>query len=109
MSRALVKSTTLVSSMTFISRILGFARDMIAAQIFGIDASVDAFNVAFKIPNFMRNMFAEGSFQQAFVPVLSDYRQTRSSDEVRSFISHMSAALGLVLLIIVMLGVIGSS
>jgi putative peptidoglycan lipid II flippase len=108
MSRQLVKSTTLVSSMTFISRILGFVRDMIAAQIFGVDAAVDAFNVAFKIPNFMRNMFAEGSFQQAFVPVLSDYRQTRSSAEVRNFISHMSAALGLVLFIVVLLGIFGS-
>ncbi len=94
--------------MTFISRILGFARDMIAAQIFGVNAAVDAFNIAFKIPNFMRNMFAEGSFQQAFVPVLSDYRQKSSPEEVRRFISHMSAALGLVLFIVILLGVLGS-
>ncbi len=108
MSKSLAKSTSLVSSMTFISRILGFVRDMIAAQIFGVNAAVDAFNVAFKIPNFMRNMFAEGSFQQAFVPVLSDYRQTRTPDEVRRFISHMSACLGLILLMVIALGVIGA-
>lgn len=81
---------------------------MLVAQMFGVNAAVDAFNVAFKIPNFMRNLFAEGSFSQAFVPVLADYRQTKTHDEVRTFISHMSANLGLVLLIITILGVWGS-
>jgi putative peptidoglycan lipid II flippase len=108
MSKALVKSTTLVSSMTFISRILGFVRDMIVAQIFGVNAAVDAFNIAFKIPNFMRNLFAEGSFSQAFVPVLSNYRQTHEKDEVRIFLSHMAGALGLILLLVTFLGVLGS-
>lgn len=108
MSKALVKSTSLVSAMTFISRILGFARDMIVAQVFGVTAAVDAFNVAFKIPNFMRGLFAEGSFSQAFVPVLSEYRQTKTSDEVRHFISHMSGILGFVLLIVTILGIVGA-
>ncbi len=94
--------------MTFTSRILGFVRDMIAAQIFGATAAVDAFYVAFKIPNFMRNLFAEGSFSQAFVPVLSDYRQTRTKEEVRTFISHMSGSLGLILIIVTILGVLGA-
>lgn len=108
MSKALFKSTSLVSAMTFISRILGFVRDMIAAQIFGATAAVDAFYIAFKIPNFMRNLFAEGSFSQAFVPVLSDYRQNRSKEEVRTFISHMSGSLGLILLVVTILGVLGA-
>ncbi len=94
--------------MTFISRILGFVRDMLVAQIFGVNAAVDAFNVAFKIPNFMRNLFAEGSFSQAFVPVLSDYRQNRSVTEVRTFISHMAASLGLILFLVTILGVVGA-
>jgi putative peptidoglycan lipid II flippase len=94
--------------MTFISRILGFVRDMIAAQIFGATAAVDAFYVAFKIPNFMRNLFAEGSFSQAFVPVLSDYRQKRAANEVRTFVSHMAGSLGLVLFVITIIGVIGA-
>lgn len=94
--------------MTLLSRVLGFVRDVIAAQIFGVTAGVDAFYVAFKIPNFMRNLFAEGSFSQAFVPVLSDYRQKRTHDEVRSFISHMSASLGSVLFLITIIGVIAS-
>lgn len=105
MSSTLFKSVSLVSLMTFVSRILGFARDLIAAQIFGVNASVDAFYIAFKIPNFMRNLFAEGSFSQAFVPVLSDYRQKNSRTEVLLFISHMAGSLSMVLLIITFLGV----
>lgn len=94
--------------MTLISRVLGFARDMIVAQIFGVNAAVDAFNVAFKIPNFMRNMFAEGAFSQAFVPVLAHYRQTSTPAEARSFISHMAGALSAALLLITILGVLGA-
>lgn len=106
MSRSLVKSVSLVSAMTFISRILGFVRDLIAAQLFGVNASVDAFYIAFKIPNFMRNLFAEGSFSQAFVPVLAEYKNKHSVDEVRVFISHLSGVLGLVLLLVTFVGVV---
>jgi putative peptidoglycan lipid II flippase len=109
MSKTLFKSTSIVSLMTFISRILGFVRDLLAAQIFGATAAVDAFYIAFKIPNFMRNLFAEGAFSQAFVPVLSDYRQKRTLAEVRTFISHMAGSLSLVLFIVTILGVVGSS
>lgn len=91
--------------MTFISRILGFVRDLVAAQIFGASAAVDAFYVAFKIPNFMRNLFAEGSFSQAFVPVLSEYRQKRTPAEVRAFISRMAGSLGSTLLVVTFVGV----
>lgn len=106
MSKALFKSVSLVSLMTLISRVLGFARDLIAAQIFGVNASVDAFYIAFKIPNFMRNLFAEGSFSQAFVPVLSDYQQKNSRADVLVFISHMAGSLGLALLVVTFFGVI---
>lgn len=109
MSKMLLKSAGLVSSMTFISRIMGFARDLIAAQFFGVNAGVDAFYVAFKIPNFMRNLFAEGAFSQAFVPVLSDYRQKQDITEVRRFISYIAGALALVLAIITVIGMFGST
>lgn len=92
--------------MTFISRILGFIRDLIAAQIFGINAEVDAFYIAFRIPNFMRNLFAEGAFSQAFVPVLADHRHKKTHAEVKRFISHMAGSLGLALLMITIVGVI---
>ncbi len=108
MSKILFKSVSLVSLMTFISRVLGFGRDLLAAQIFGVSASVDAFYIAFKIPNFMRNLFAEGAFSQAFVPVLSDFRQNKKNDEIRTFIQCMAASLIVILLIVTILGVLGS-
>jgi putative peptidoglycan lipid II flippase len=101
MSRALFKSTSLVSSMTLLSRIMGFIRDIVLASVFGAVAGFDAFLVAFKIPNFMRRLFAEGAFSQAFVPVLSEYRQKRSSAEVQDFVNHIASALAVALLIIV--------
>lgn len=108
MSRALLKSTSTVSLMTFISRILGFVRDMVAAQVYGINAAVDAFNIAFKVPNFMRNLFAEGSFAQAFVPTLSHYRQTQSVEATKLFIDRIAGSLGSALLLITILGVAGT-
>lgn len=71
MSVRLVKSTAVVGAMTLISRVLGLVRDMVLAR-FGVSAGMDAFFVAFKIPNFTRRLFAEGAFSQAFVPVLSE-------------------------------------
>ncbi len=75
MSGGQLKSTAVVGGMTLISRFLGFVRDMLIARIFGVDAATDAFFVAFKIPNFLRRLFAEGAFAHAFVPVLSDYKE----------------------------------
>jgi len=108
MSDQLLKSTTTVSGMTFISRVLGFARDMILAQLFGASAGLDAFLVAFKIPNFMRRLFAEGAFSQAFVPVLSEYVATKSRFEVKGLINKVSGSLFLILLFITILGCVGA-
>lgn len=82
-----------------ISRLFGFARDMITAAVFGASAPMDAFLVANKIPNFMRRLFAEGAFSQAFVPVLSEYRQKRSHEDVLRFTGSIAGCLALVLLI----------
>lgn len=106
MSKSLVKSTTVVVGMTMISRIFGFARDMVTAAVFGAGASFDAFSVAFKIPNFMRRLFAEGSFSQAFVPVLSEYKKKQTQAEIERFVNAMSGTLGLALLVVTILGVI---
>jgi len=70
---SLIKSTAVVSAMTLLSRVMGLLRDMVFTRIFGADAATDAFLVAFKIPNFLRRLFAEGAFSQAFVPVLTEY------------------------------------
>lgn len=106
--QTLLRSTTLVSVMTFISRILGFIRDMVLAQGFGAGVGMDAFFVAFRIPNFMRRLFAEGAFSQAFVPVLADYQQTKGPDDVRLFIARIAGQLGLVLCVITLLGILFS-
>lgn len=106
MSKSLVKSTSVVISMTMISRIFGFIRDMVTAAVFGAGASFDAFSVAFKIPNFMRRLFAEGSFSQAFVPVLSEYQKKKSHEETERFINAMSGTLGITLFFVTIIGVV---
>ncbi len=102
--QGLLRSTSVVSLLTFLSRIMGFLRDMVLAQCFGAVAGMDAFIIAFRIPNFMRRLFAEGAFSQAFVPVLSEYQTNRSMDEVRLFLARIAGNLGLVLLGVVLIG-----
>lgn len=106
--QSLLRSTTLVSVMTLMSRLMGFARDMVCASFFGAGAGMDAFMVAFKIPNFMRRLFAEGAFSQAFVPVLAEYQKTRPIDEVRLFLARVAGSLGAVLSLITLIGVIAA-
>lgn len=105
---SLLRSTSLVSLMTFLSRIMGFARDMVIAQLFGAAAGMDAFYVAFKIPNFMRRLFAEGSFSQAFVPVLSEYQQTRSIEDVRTFLARIAGTLSTILMLVTVVGIVAA-
>lgn len=108
MSRQLFKSTAIVSSMTFISRILGFVRDMLIARIFGVDVATDAFFVAFKIPNFLRRLFAEGAFAHAFVPVLADYKEQGSKAVLKLFIDRTAGTLALILMLITLIGIVAA-
>jgi putative peptidoglycan lipid II flippase len=107
MSRKLLKNTATVGGMTLVSRVLGLVRDMVFAR-FGVDAGMDAFFVAFKIPNFMRRLFAEGAFSQAFVPVLSEYKSQRSLGEVRELVDRVAGTLAGLLLLLTVLAVLGS-
>jgi putative peptidoglycan lipid II flippase len=91
-----------------LSRILGFVRDLVFAQVFGASSFTDAFFVAFKIPNFMRRLFAEGAFATAFVPVLTEYRTQRDFRQLKDFVDHVAGSLGLVLLIVSLVGVVAS-
>jgi len=109
MTGGLVKSTLSTGSMTLISRISGLIRDVVLATSFGATVAADAFYVAFRIPNFFRRIFGEGAFSQAFVPVLSEYRNRSDEASIRLFISHMSASLGLILLSVVFVGMVASS
>ncbi|WP_459874548.1 murein biosynthesis integral membrane protein MurJ [Halomonas shantousis] len=92
--------------MTLVSRVLGLARDMVIAALFGAGSGADAFFVAFKIPNFMRRLFAEGAFNQAFVPVLSEYATRRTRAEVRELLDAVSGSLALVLALITALAIV---
>lgn len=104
MSRQLFKSAAVVSSMTMISRILGFIRDIMFARLFGADSGTDAFFVAFKIPNFLRRLFAEGAFAQAFIPVFSDYKEQGGKAALRYFIDRTAGTLALILMVTTIIG-----
>ena len=104
--RALFKSTAVISVMTFISRIFGYIRDAVIFIFLGATGSTDAFFVAFRIPNFLRRLFAEGAFSQAFVPVLSEYKERHSEQELKNLVNHVSGVLGLLLLVITIIGVL---
>lgn len=108
MSNQLFKSTAVVGSMAMISRIMGFARDMLFANLFGVNAATDAFFVAFKIPNFLRRLFAEGAFAHAFVPVLSDYNENGSREALKLFIDRTAGTLALLQLLMTVIGIVAA-
>ena len=93
---------------TLVSRVLGLVRDVFIASVFGAGANADAFFVAFRIPNFLRRLFGEGAFSQAFVPVLSEYRTERGEDEVRDLAGHVAGTLGLALLAVTVAGILAA-
>ena len=107
-NRSLLRSTGVVGASTMTSRVFGFVRDVVIAQAFGASAGADAFFVAFRIPNFLRRLFAEGAFAQAFVPVLSAYRAQRELDDVRDLAAHVSGALIGVLTVVTVAGVVAA-
>src|SRR5574343_1162650 len=104
----LLRALAPVSGMTLLSRILGFVRDFVVARTFGAGVETDAFFVAFRLPNLLRRLFAEGAFSQAFVPILAEYKNKRGDAETHRLVNHVASALGLVVLIISVLGAIFS-
>ncbi|MFT7286840.1 MAG: putative peptidoglycan lipid II flippase [Halieaceae bacterium] len=94
----LLRSSAVVGSMTMLSRVLGLARDVILAGVIGASANADAFFIAFKIPNFLRRLFAEGAFAQAFVPVLAQYNENGGRSAVQELIDRIAGVLGVALL-----------
>ncbi|MFN5703326.1 MAG: lipid II flippase MurJ, partial [Gammaproteobacteria bacterium] len=91
--------------MTFLSRLAGFARDLLQATLFGTGPAVSAFVVAYRIPNYLRRIFAEGSFSSAFVPVLSELREKGDEAQIRDFLNHIAGALLAVVLVVTALGI----
>lgn len=108
MSRKLARSGIIVSAMTFVSRVLGLARDVVIANLMGAGAAADVFFFANKIPNFLRRLFAEGAFAQAFVPVLTEYKQGFPIEEQRLLIARVAGTLGTLVTIVTLVGVIAS-
>ena len=105
---SLLRSSAVVGVMTMLSRLLGLVRDVVIAHAFGASGSADAFFVAFKIPNFLRRLFAEGAFSQAFVPVLSEYRSQRDHEAVQGLVNRVAGTLGVILLLVTLLGVLAA-
>lgn len=91
-----------------VSRVLGLIRDIVLARVIGADGLADAFFVAFKIPNFLRRLFAEGAFAQAFVPVLAEYREKGGVDGVKALVDRVAGALGSVLILLTAIVVVAS-
>ncbi len=104
----LLRSLATVSGMTLLSRILGFVRDFVIARSFGAGLMTDAFFVAFRLPNLLRRMFAEGAFSQAFVPLLAEYRNRRGEAETKLLIDRTATFLFLAVLLVAILGIIGA-
>ncbi len=104
----LLKALATVSSMTLVSRVLGLVRDVVIARVFGAGLATDAFFVAFRIPNLLRRLFAEGAFSQAFVPVLGEYRTVRGDSETKLLVDHVATLLVTILFGVSLLGVVAA-
>ncbi|MGK2889200.1 MAG: murein biosynthesis integral membrane protein MurJ [Candidatus Malihini olakiniferum] len=104
----LLKSLAAVSSMTMLSRVLGFIRDAIVARVFGVGMATDAFFVAFKLPNLLRRVFAEGAFSQALIPILAEYKSQQGDEATRTFLAYVSGMLTLVLALVTVAGIIAA-
>lgn len=108
MNRAILKSTSVTGVATLLSRITGLLRDTCVAQALGVGVASDAFLVAYKIPNFLRRLFAEGAFSHSFVPVISEYKVQRGPDEVRALVAGVAGTVGAVLFLISAVGVLAA-
>ena len=108
MSKRLLKSGIIVSGMTLVSRVLGLVRDVVIAHLIGAGVAADVFLFANRIPNFLRRLFAEGAFSQAFVPVLAEYQKSGDLSKTREFIGKVSGTLGGLVSIVTLLAMVGS-
>jgi putative peptidoglycan lipid II flippase len=104
----LLRTLATVSSLTLTSRILGFIRDFVIARTFGAGMLTDAFFVAFRLPNLLRRLFAEGAFSQAFVPLLAEYRNQRGESETHLLVNRVATLLFIVVSLVALIGVLGA-
>lgn len=104
----LLRALATVSGMTLLSRILGFVRDLVIARAFGAGMATDAFFVAFRLPNLLRRMFAEGAFSQAFVPILAEYKNRQGAEATHTLVSRVATLLGLAVALVAALGALAA-
>ncbi|HVN34182.1 MAG TPA: murein biosynthesis integral membrane protein MurJ [Casimicrobiaceae bacterium] len=104
----LLRAVSTVSAMTLLSRITGLARESLKAVAFGAGLQMDAFEAAFRLPNILRRLFAEGAFSQAFVPIFAEYRRQRGMEETRALVGRVGTLLAFVLLLLSILGVLAA-
>src|SRR5436853_6060673 len=102
----LLRALATVGSLTLVSRILGYLRDFIIARAFGASLASDAFFVAFRSPNLLRRLFAEGAFSQAFVPVHAEYKTRQGEHATRELVDRVASVLTAALLVVTVLGVV---
>jgi putative peptidoglycan lipid II flippase len=104
----LLRTLAAISSLTMLSRITGLLRDTLFARQFGVSGYTDAFNIAFRIPNLLRRLFAEGAFSQAFVPILAEYKTQRGLEETRTLVDHVATALVWATVLTSLAGIVGA-
>jgi putative peptidoglycan lipid II flippase len=102
------KTLATISGMTMMSRVTGLLREFLIARAFGASAYTDAFFVAFRIPNLLRRLFAEGAFSQAFVPILAEYKNQKGEEATKGLVDHVSTVLMLSLVLTCLLGIAAS-
>lgn len=102
------KTLAAISGMTMLSRITGLVREILFARAFGASAYTDAFNIAFRIPNLLRRLFAEGAFSQAFVPILAEYKNQRGQEQTKHLVDHVATALMWVMLLTCVAGIVAT-
>jgi putative peptidoglycan lipid II flippase len=104
----LLKSLATISGLTLVSRILAFVRDVLIARVFGAGMATDAFFVAFRLPNLLRRLFAEGAFSQAFVPIFGEYRNRRGHEDTQLLVDHVTTMLAIILFVVTLIGIIAA-
>lgn len=102
------KTLAAVSGMTMVSRVTGLIREILFARAFGASAYTDAFNIAFRIPNLLRRLFAEGAFSQAFVPILAEYKSQKGEEATKTLVDHVATVLMWTMLLTCLIGIVAT-
>src|SRR5450830_2107207 len=104
----LIRTLASISGMTMLSRVTGLARDVLFTTYFGANSMTDAYNIAFRIPNLLRRLFAEGAFAQAFVPIFSEYKTQEGEERTKILVDHVATTLVLATVLVSVAGLIFS-